>query len=172
MDVALESTFRKSIGKQMLDALRMSELARQGALEARAGGMRASASGQWDTAIDLYAKSLMLFKTVKDINVEDEVNLGVVLMACLFERWDIRMSGEDSWCYLIERLYAEAKEINSQYCGDIAHFVFALRIKYGDLDGAGLALAEREEFGIPVGRVDWEVLDREYTRSLLEITQA
>ena len=170
MDVSIESTFKEWIGGEMMDTLRVAELMRQSALEARVGGMRASANGDWATAVDLYGKSLMLFRAVGGINVEEDVNLGVVLLVCLYERLDILLAG-GAW-QIIESLYAEAKQLNSQYCGDIAHFVFALRVKYGDLDGAGIALSEREEFGIPVDALDWDVLDSEYTRSLLDLRQA
>ena len=57
--------------------------------------------------------------------------------------------------------------MESQYCAEIAHFVFALRVKYGDLDGAGIALAERESFGGGADATEWELLDREYARSVL-----
>ena len=57
--------------------------------------------------------------------------------------------------------------MESQYCAEIAHFVFALRVKYGDLDGAGIALAERESFGGRADATEWELLDREYARSVL-----
>lgn len=155
-----------------MDTLRVAELVRRSALEARVGAMQASANGDWAMALELYCKSLMLFRAVGSINVEEDVNLGVVLMVCLYERLDILPADGSSWWRIIESLYTEAKEINSQYCGDIAHFVFALRVKYGDLDGAGIALSERERFGIPVDAVDWGVLDMEYTRSLLEVRQA
>lgn len=170
MDVSLESTFHGSIGKETMEALRMAEWARRSAVEARASGMRASEKGEWEQAAEWYGTSLMLFERVDHINVEEEVNLGAVLLACLHERW--QPDAKDNWWLMIEVLYGEAKEMGSQYCGDIAHFVFAVRMKYGDLDGAGLALSERNALGSPVPALDWELLDLEYSRSLLDVTQA
>ena len=166
MEVVLESTFQGSIGVEAMELLRGAEERRQSAVDYRARGMRASNNGEWKKAAGLYARALHLFETIAGINVDDEINISAVLLACVYERWT-----DESWWELIEMLYAKAKGMDSQFCGDIAHFVFALRIKYGDLDEAGIALAERERFGFPVATTDWEILDLEYSRSLLSVKQ-
>ena len=135
MAVCLESTFQGSIGGEAMEVLRAAEERRRCAVDDRTRGMCACNNGEWTTATELYGEGLRHFEAISGINVEDEINLTAVLLACVYERWT-----EGKWWPLIEMLYAEAKALKSQFCGDIAHFVFAVRIKYWDLDGAGPCL--------------------------------
>jgi hypothetical protein len=157
----LTATLGAGLDPATVEVLTSAEQLRQLATAWRTDGLEACNENRWDDAEESYRASLYLFQNVTGINVEDEVNLTAVLYAALLER-----AIEDetqSYREPIEDLYRQASAMRSGFMGELATIAFAVRIKYGDLKGAELALREKERHRFET-RDDWRLLELEYGR--------